>query len=125
MKGMKNLALIACAMLMGFLASSATGMVSAHGGDITRIHACLNPGNGTIYVVGASQVWGPNQPALDWNTRGAPGPVGRGGARGATGPTAPAGPIGPRGDTGPTGSAGPTGPKGPAGPAGPAGATGS
>src|SRR6476646_6397322 len=70
MNGLKNLALGACAMLMVFLGSGAASMVSAHGGDSTLIHSCLNPGNGTIYVVGPNQACGPNQTALDWNIQG-------------------------------------------------------
>src|SRR5687767_10032739 len=112
MKGLKNNTLIICAMLAGLLGSSAIGLVSAHGGDTTRVHACLNPGSGTIFVVGPNEACGPNQTALDWNIQGPVGPIG------ATGPAGAIGATGPQGDIGLIGPAGAIGPQGPAGPTG-------
>lgn len=109
---MKNTTLVLAAMLAGFLGSSAVGLVSAHGGDTTRIHACLNPGNGTIYIVSADATCGPNQTALDWNIQGPVGPIGPAGPQGIQGPTGPTGPAGAQGAQGP---AGPQGAQGPAG----------
>src|SRR5687767_487904 len=118
MKGLKNYTLITCAMLAGLLSSSAIGLVSAHGGDTTKVHACLNPGSGTIFVVGPNEACGPNQITLDWNIQGPVGPIG------ATGPAGAIGATGPQGDIGLTGSAGPIGPQGPTGFTGATGATG-
>ena len=55
MNRLKSIMLLLAALGMGMLGSGLTAMVSAHGGDTTRIHACLNAGNGTIYVVDAHQ----------------------------------------------------------------------
>src|SRR5688500_17669248 len=94
MKG-TNISIVAVvALMMGCLGAGAGSLASAHGGDTTRIHACLNPGNGTIYIVEAGQACGTNQTALDWNIQG---PTGLTGATGATGPAGPQGPQGPAG----------------------------
>src|SRR5688500_13780229 len=109
MKKFSNVLLLGSALLMGFIGSGGAGMVSAHGGDTTRIHACLNPGSGTIFIVDAGQTCGQNQIALDWNIQGPVGPIGPAGAQG------PQGPAGQRGEQGPQGPAGPQGPQGPSG----------
>lgn len=109
MNRLKNVLLMLAALAMGMLGSSITSMVSAHGGDTSRIHACLNPGNGTIYVVGANLSCGPNQTALDWNIQGPQGPQG---AQGPQGPAGPQGPVGATGPIGPVGLQGVTGPQG-------------
>jgi hypothetical protein len=88
MNRLRTIALLLAVLGASILGSGVTAMVSAHGGDASMIHACLNPGNGTIYVVGANQACGPNQTALDWNIQGSAGPAG---------PVGPAGPIGPTG----------------------------
>ena len=121
MKGLQNVTLLVLALLMGLVGSGVASMVSAHGGDTTRIHACLNPGNGTIYVVGANQSCGPNQTALDWNIQG---PQGLQGEQGPQGPQGPIGPVGTAGQDGAQGPAGPVGPQGATGPQGPQGPAG-
>jgi uncharacterized protein YjbI with pentapeptide repeats len=88
------------ALVMGFIGASAGSVVSAHGGDASRIHACLNPGNGTIYVVEAGQACGSNQTALDWNIQGPQGPQGIEGPQGPQGIQGPQGPAGPQGPLG-------------------------
>lgn len=124
MRHLKTCTLLVCALVMGFVGSNAVAMVSAQSGDDTTIHACLNPGNGTIYVVAPAEACGPNQVALVWNIQGPPGPAGAVGADGAMGLPGPAGPQGPAGADGAPGLTGPAGPQGPAGPAGANGADG-
>ena len=75
----------------------ATGaaLVSAHGGDRQRIHACVdNFSPQYIRIVDAhadcSQTRGDDRPE-DWNIRGAAGPPGPAGPEGGTGPSGPAG----------------------------------
>ncbi len=76
MQRLKTITLFACAMLMGYIGSRAAAVASAHGGDATQIHACVNPGNGTIYMVAPDEACGPNQVALDWSIQGPAGPSG-------------------------------------------------
>jgi hypothetical protein len=83
MNRLKNVFLMLCALGMGFVGSSVATLVSADGGTI--IHACLNPGNGTIYVVPPNQACGQNQTALDWNIQGPQGPQGVQGPEGLGG----------------------------------------
>jgi hypothetical protein len=92
-------------------------LVSAHGGDTSLIHSCVNENSGTVKIVGASDSCKTNETALDWNIQGPTGPAG------PTGPQGPTGDTGPTGPTGATGATGPAGPVGPAGPAGPAAST--
>jgi len=68
------------------------------------LEACVNPGDGGMRLVDASEACHNNETRVSWNIVG------------------PAGPAGPAGPTGATGATGATGPVGPAGPAGPAGA---
>lgn len=115
------------------------------------LDACLNPGNGGVRVVEASEPCRRNETRVQWNVVGTPGPQGptgprgpqgetgatgaRGaegatgaqgqqGATGATGPQGEAGAVGPQGETGPTGPQGPLGETGAVGPQGETGATG-
>lgn len=108
------------------------GLAAAHGGDATKVHACvsrglLGVGAGSVRIVGANENCSGNETALDWNIQGVPGqqglpgPKGDKGDPGAQGPAGPAGQPGPAGQTGPAGQAGATGPAGPAGPPGPSG----
>jgi hypothetical protein len=133
MKGSRMLLVGAVTLALAAAGTGSTNWASAHGGDANLIHACLNPGNGTIYAVAPGQACGANQTALDWNIQGVAGPAGPAGAAGATGPAGPAGadgedgavgPAGPTGATGPAGPEGPAGPQGPHGEMGPAGADG-
>jgi hypothetical protein len=63
--------------------------VSAHGGDITLIHACVNARSGAVRIVSATTTCDANkETSLDWGIQG------------------------PKGDKGDTGSAGPQGPQG-------------
>src|SRR5688572_9869958 len=121
MNRLKNIVLLLAALGMGILGSGLTAMVSAHGGDTTRIHACLNAGNGTIYVVDAHQTCGQNQVALDWNIQGPQGPQGLQGIQGPPGPQDLQGVPGQTGQTGAQGPTGPAGPQVPQGPTGPGG----
>ena len=69
--------------------------VSAHGGDATLIHACVNKRSGDIRIITATTVCDSDrETALDWGVQG---------------------PKGDKGDTGAVGSAGPPGPQGPQG----------
>lgn len=78
---------------------SMTGVVyvSAHGGDVTFIHACVNNRSGAIRIVSASTTCDVREASLDWGIQG------------------PAGPQGPKGDTGDIGPMGPQGPQGESG----------
>ena len=51
-------------------------MVSAHGGDITKIHSCVNNESGEVRIVNASVSCRGNETALDWNITGPTGPQG-------------------------------------------------
>jgi len=80
--------------------------------------ACINPGNGGMRLVAATEPCHKNETRVSWSVAGPAGPAG---------PTGPTGPQGPQGLVGPTGSQGlmgPTGPIGPTGPTGPAGSGG-
>jgi len=69
--------------------------VSAHGGDGTLIHACVNNRSGAVRIVSANTACDASkETALDWGVQG------------------------PQGDKGDTGDVGPTGPQGEPGPAG-------
>ncbi|MGE0686939.1 MAG: hypothetical protein AB7P33_09360 [Dehalococcoidia bacterium] len=79
---------ILMAVTGGFIATGVTTLVSAHGGDASKIHACVNNSSGTIKIVGVSDGCKNNETALDWNIQGVAGPAG------AAGPAGPAGPAG-------------------------------
>lgn len=72
-------------------------LVSAHGGNTTLIHSCVNNTSGEIKIVGANANCPSNYRALDWNVQG---------------PAGQQGPIGPMGPVGPVGAIGPIGPQG-------------
>ncbi len=118
MKKLSNVLLLGSALLMGFIGSGGASMVSAHGGDTTRIHACVNPNSGNIKIISPTETCRDNETTLDWNIQGLVGPIGPAGAQG------PAGPAGQRGEQGIAGAAGPQGAIGPVGPAGPEGLQG-
>ena len=90
---------------LGLLAAGtlfAGGVAYGAGGDKT-IDACVQKGNGALYLANAKGACKPGDSALAWGMQGPPGAAG------------PAGPPGP------TGAAGLQGPSGPAGPPGAAG----
>lgn len=96
-------------MIAGTFALAAVAGVTAHGGDPSKIHACVNNQNQRVRIVQPNQncVSGGEasaiETAVDWNIAG------------------PAGPQGPQGPAGPQGQQGAAGPIGPAGPQGPLG----
>jgi hypothetical protein len=107
----------AVALAAGFLSA---GLEAQSG----IVYACVNPGNGNIRMVAATEACRPNETRIQWNVvgpagaTGATGPIGPTGATGPTGQTGAIGPIGPIGPTGATGATGQTGETGPAGPTG-------
>ena len=80
-------------------------LVSAHGGDLAQIHACVTS-SGAIRIGCANVVCTGKDTALDWNIQGPKGPIG------------PIGPQGLQGEQGPQGLPGPQGIQGIQGPAG-------
>ena len=88
---------------MGLLGASVTTLISAHGGDGSIIHSCVNNSSSAIKIVDADDSCKNNWRPLDW------------GAYGLQGDPGPAGPQGPQGDPGVTGSHGDPGPAGPRG----------
>jgi len=82
------------AALVGLAAGSA--MVLAHGGDPTRIHACVRLSDSTVRITRDPSYTcktGTESP-VDWNIESAPGAPGPDGFHGPTGPQGPAGPPG-------------------------------
>src|SRR5678815_543124 len=84
------------ALFVGLLAAGAAGLVSAHNGDPTQIHACVNQAatpRGQVIIYSAPGLAGSDptstcgtrgQP-LDWNGQGIQGPPGPTGATGPAG----------------------------------------
>lgn len=106
-------------LLVTLLSMSGIIYVSAHGGDVTLIHACVNNRNGAVRIVGASTTCDASkETALDWSIQGPKGDTGDVGPMGPQGEMGPAGPQGSQGPQGEQGLAGPVGPMGPQGPAG-------
>lgn len=95
---------IATGTLVGASLATIVG-VAAHGGDTTRIHACVDQA-GNIKIVDAGAACKRNETALDWNIQG---PQGDAGAPGPKGDAGAPGVQGPKGDKGDTGAAGPPG----------------
>jgi hypothetical protein len=132
--------LILLAVLLGLLVVifSIDRAVSAHGGDITRIHGCINDKNGDgqpdhewpLRIIAASATCHAQEVPVDWNIQGiqgatgAVGPTGPTGATGEKGDTGNTGPQGNQGNIGPTGATGLTGATGPTGPTGETGPSG-
>lgn len=77
----------ACA-LAGLAAGG--GLVLAHGGDPSRIHACMRSSDARVRITTADDDCSPDQP-FDWNVRSAEGLPGPDGPAGAPGPEGPAG----------------------------------
>lgn len=97
-------AIAAVAVLFGVGIASGAALVSAHGGDASKVHACVSR-FGTIRIVAANaSCSSPLETALDWSREGgAPGPTGPQGAAGTTGPQGPTGATGPAGSSVPRG----------------------
>ena len=118
---------VSAALMIG----GVSGYLSAHGGDTTRIHSCVDSRSGAVRIIGATGTCTAGREVnLDWNITGPQGPIGPAGltgpqgATGATGAQGSAGPQGPAGATGATGAQGPAGPQGPQGATGPQGPAG-
>jgi hypothetical protein len=90
-------------------------LVSAHGGNMALIHACVNNTSGEIKIVGANSNCPSNYRALDWNIQG---PAGQQGPMGPIGPQGLQGERGLQGEQGPQGLPGQQGIQGIQGPAG-------
>ena len=61
------------------------------------LEACINPGNGGMRLVDATQACHNNETRVSWSITGPAGPAGPTGATGATGAAGPIGPAGPPG----------------------------
>jgi hypothetical protein len=123
------------AFLVGLLAAGAAGLVSAHTGDPTAIHACVNQAatpRGQVIIYSAPGLAGSDPTSLcgtrgisvDWGSQGVQGPSGVPGAIGPSGPTGGTGNVGPSGPSGGVGVQGPSGPTGGTGSSGPSGMPG-
>jgi len=76
-------------LLVALLSISSVMYVSAHGGDVTLIHACVTNRIGAVRIVSASTTCDANkETALDWGIQGPKGD------KGDTGPKGPQGPSG-------------------------------
>jgi hypothetical protein len=92
-------------LLMALLSLSSVIYVSAHGGDVTLIHACVTNRTGAVRIVSATTTCDANrETALGWGIQG---------PKGDTGVTGDVGSVGPQGEQG---IAGPQGPQGLTGP---------
>ena len=79
-------------LLVALLSLSSVIYVSAHGGDVTLIHACVNNRTGALRIVSATTTCDANkETALDWGIQG---PKGDKGDTGPKGPQGPAGVLG-------------------------------
>src|SRR5690242_6469414 len=65
--------------------------VGAHGGDPSLMHSCIKS-DGTLRIVGPSELCKSSETARDWSIAGPAGPQGPQGQQGPTGPQGPAGP---------------------------------
>jgi hypothetical protein len=111
-----RLLVVAAVFLAGLGSGAGLLRVVAHGGDTTKIHACVRSGTGAIRIVSATAACNSNEMALDWNIQGNPGPAGPQGLAGPAGPQGEEGSPGPQGNAGPQGQAGPPGEPGAPGP---------
>jgi hypothetical protein len=92
-----RLAVTPLALLVLFVYPS---QVAAHGGDPTRIHACVNERTRAVRIVRPNDGCARTERAVDWSILGPPGPAGPQGPSGAVGPQGPQGPQGPAGAQG-------------------------
>src|SRR5688572_15260744 len=79
------------ALLVGVVAAGAAGLVSAHGGDTTLIHACVHPSTKSVIVYSAPGLAGSEPATSQCGTRGTPLDWSAAGSAGAPGPTGPSG----------------------------------
>jgi hypothetical protein len=97
--------------VLGAVVATAITLVHAHGGDTTKIHACVDAASGAVRIVGANDTCRPpvtdrtgqqigGETALDWDISGPPGPAGPAGPQGPQGPVGPQGPQGAAGVSG-------------------------
>lgn len=86
--------------------------------------ACLNAGNGSVRIIGATEECHSNESRVQWNVVGQTGPQGERGLQGDRGPQGATGLQGERGQQGATGVQGETGATGAAGATGATGSTG-
>jgi hypothetical protein len=93
------------ALSLGLVTAGAAGLVSAHNGDATQIHSCVNQGatpRGQVIIYSApgltgsdpTSVCGTRGTSVDWNAQGIQGPTGPQGLQGIQGPSGPAGAAG-------------------------------
>lgn len=52
---------------LGMIVQSIVTRVTAHGGDIAKIHGCIRPITGLLRIVGANDTCGQNETAVDWD----------------------------------------------------------
>lgn len=130
--GGRGRALPALALAVILMLVSAAAVARATD-DESRIHGCVNGGQGQLRVVASAADCRGNEAAISWNEIGPQGPAGPQGLQGVAGDTGPQGPLGDTGPQGPqgapgeagaTGANGATGATGSAGPQGPAGPAG-
>lgn len=80
----KSLPIIILSVVIGSLFTILISTVLAHGGDASKIHACIRPtllnGGPNIRIVGANTNCNNNETPLDWNIQGIQGPPGSGGS---------------------------------------------
>lgn len=107
--------LLAVVMLVIGISIGAGTIAVAHGGDTTRIHACVNKTSGVVRLVGPTQACASNENAVDWAIQGPVGPMGPQGIQGIQGIQGLTGTTGATGATGMTGATGATGVTGAAG----------
>jgi hypothetical protein len=72
----QNFLLLFAALVLGFLGGQAGSIVSAHGGETSRIHACFNNHSGEIKIIDADGACQNGFSPLDWDIQGPPGPQG-------------------------------------------------
>lgn len=101
--------LLSIIFLVAMFSMSSVMYVSAHGGDVTLIHACVSSRSGTIRIVTATTTCDVRETSLDWSIQG---PKGDKGDKGDMGLAGPQGSQGPQGVQGPAGPQGPQGPQG-------------
>jgi hypothetical protein len=88
-------------LITAFLSMMGVMYVSAHGGDLTLIHACANNRSGAVRIVTPTTTCDGRETPLDWNIQGPMGPQGPEGVQGSQGEVGPPGPQGEPGTGGP------------------------
>ena len=116
--GRSQLLILSLGALLGGVIVGGLTLASAHGGDATQIHACVNPA-GQIRIVLPTDTCKTSEATLDWNVqgiqgvRGIQGTQGIQGIQGIQGEVGPSGPAGAQGIQGVKGNTGATGATGP------------